>query len=92
MLAKKSGLEKGRGGGQKGNIEGGGDGIRGKEDDGEECKDGKVDASADSLLVKIVKGYSHRDPENHQNNISASTRRSSFARNWRPIYPTPGRS
>ena len=70
MLAKNSGLEKAR---EAGNICGSGDGGSGSEEDDEECKYGKGDddeAAVDSFLGNIVKGYSHRDPEKHQNNIS----------------------
>ena len=37
------------------------------------CKDGKGNAdkaAVDSFVGNIVEGYSHRDPENRQNNIS----------------------
>ena len=80
------------GGRQKGNSGGSGDVISGNKDNDEECRDSKGDADVYSFQGNIFEGYSHRDPENHQNNISASTRRSSLDRNWRPIYPTPGRS
>ena len=61
------------GGGQKVNCGNGGDGVSSNEDDDEECKDVKGNADKavlDSFLGNIVEGYSYRDPENHQNNIS----------------------
>ena len=65
MLAKKSSLENAKGGRQKGNCGGGGDGISGNKDDYEECKGGNGDsdeAAVDLFLVKIVEGYSNHDP------------------------------
>ena len=59
-----------QGGRQIGNSSGGGDGGIGDNDNGEDCKDVKDDESVDSFLRKIVEGYSHYDPENHQKNIS----------------------
>ena len=52
---------------------GSGDGGSDDEDADEECKDVKGDAdkaAEESFLGKIVKGYSHCDPEKYQNNIS----------------------
>ena len=62
-----------KGGGQKSNSGGSGDGGSNNKDDDEVCKDGKGNsdkAAVDSFLVTIVKGYSHCDTENHQDNIS----------------------
>ena len=74
MLEKKSCLEKvreeGRRGGQKVNSGISGDGGSGDKYDDEECKYVKGNAAVYSFLGKIVEGYSHRDPENHQSNIS----------------------
>ena len=59
--------------GQECHSGGGADGSSVDEDDDEECKYVKGDADeayVDSFLVKIVKGYSHSDPENYQKNIS----------------------
>ena len=72
-VGKQVNFGESEGGGQKGNSDGGGDGGSGNEDDDKERKDGKGDddeAAVNSFLGKIVQGYSHRDPENHQSNIS----------------------
>ena len=61
------------GGGQKGNSGGGGDGGSDDEDDDGECKYGKGDTdeeAVDSFVGNNSQGYSHRDPENHQNKFS----------------------
>ena len=63
-------LGESQGGGKKVNNGGGGDVGSGDEENDDECKDGKGDAAVYSFLGKIVEGYIHRDPENHQNNIS----------------------
>ena len=56
--------------GQECHSGGGADGSSVDEDDDEECKYVKGNAAVYSFLGKIVEGYSHRDPENHQSNIS----------------------
>ena len=60
-VGKEARFGESEGGGQKGNSGGGGDGGSGGEENDEECKDGKGDAAVDSLLGKIIEGYSHRD-------------------------------